>query len=521
MLWTITKKQLLVNLLSYRFVVGFVLCQVLFVLATVILVRDYEERVKAHDEAVSREAKRLEDVKVYSDLARSMTVYKPPAALSPICMGFDKSFGNEASFAYSKAPALEIGRQEKNALLVALRSLDLVAVIQVVLGLLVLLFAHDTVSGERERGTLALSLSGPLPRHVFLLGQYLGGMMTIVAVFLVGILFALLVMIRSASVQLNSSDWFRLGLIVLVSLAYLSALYLLGVLTSILSKRSATALVVLLFFWIVFVIIFPNLTSAIASKVKPVPARGVITQQASNLRREFWTRVEQDASRTLPRPDHKWEFIAGRSVYTGSLPYPMRLYYAPREIMEWELEGLQRYLPLEIDYANRMQKLEASYERELREQAAMAGLLARFSPAWSYHNAVSALAGTDAEAYMTFLGKVREYRRRILDHLASKDGLVSYRYFTRLEPTRFRTTAELELLQKQGDRLEQEIGKGWDSVPALDLHDLPAFDYAPAPVGSALAQVLPDLLLLGFLNLALFLTAHVCFLRTDVRAGGL
>lgn len=520
MLWTITKKQLLVNLLSYRFVVGFVLCQVLFVLATVILVRDYEERVKAHGEAVSRESKKLDEVKVYSDLARGMSVYKPPARLSPICMGFDKTFGNQAAFAYSRAPELEVGRQEKNALLVALRSLDLVTVIQLVLGLLVLLFAHDAVSGERERGTLALSMSGPLPRHIFLLGQYLGGMLTISAVFLVGIFFALLVMIRSASVQLGGSDWLRLGLIILVSLVYLSALYLLGVVTSILSKRSATALVILLFFWIVFIVIFPNLTSAVASKIKPVPARGLVAQQTANLRREFWTGIDQNARKTLPRPAHKWEFIAGRYVYGGDLPYPIRLGYAPREIMEWELEGLQRFLPLEIEYANRMHEVQAGYERQLHEQAATARFLARISPAWSYFNAVSGLAGTDAEAYTTFLAKARNYRLQVLNYLSSKDGLVSYRYFTRLEPSRFRTTAELELLQKQGDRLKQEMGKDWDSVPPLDLRDLPTFDHAPAPVATAVAGVLPDVVLLVFLNLALFLAAHVCFLRTDVRAGG-
>jgi len=66
MLWTITKKQLLINFLSYRFVVGFILCQVLFILATVILVKDYEERLKAYGEAVSRQEARIEQVKVYS-----------------------------------------------------------------------------------------------------------------------------------------------------------------------------------------------------------------------------------------------------------------------------------------------------------------------------------------------------------------------------------------------------------------------------------------------------------------------
>jgi ABC-type transport system involved in multi-copper enzyme maturation permease subunit len=521
MLWTITKKQVLINLLSYRFVVGFILCQVLFVLATVILVKDYEDRVKAYGEAVSREEERIGQAKVYSDLVRPpLTVYKPPARLSPICTGFEKTLASQASLTYYRVPELEVGRQEKNGLLAVLGSLDLVTVIQLVLGLLVLLFAHDSVSGERERGTLALSLSGPLPRHVFLLGHYLGGMVTIVAVFLVGALLALFLMERSPAVDLGLDDWVRLGLIVLVSLVYLSALYLLGITASVLSKRSATALVVLLFFWIVFIVIFPNLTSALAARLKPVPARGVVTQQASALRREFWTRIYSNAQTTLPMPARRWDYAKDRYVYSGSLPYPIRIYHAPREMIEWELEGLMRYLPLEIEYADKVHSVFVDYERQLQDQARLARTFARFSPAGSYYNTASSLAGTDAETQVAFLSRARRYRNQIMDYVSSKNGFMSYRFFTRREPKTFRTYSELDLLKTQADRLDLEIGPGWDSVPPLDLRDLPAFNQTTLRVRDSLMNALPDLLLLIFLNLAFFLIAHVCFLKTDVRVGG-
>jgi len=521
MLWIITKKQILINALSYRFVVGFVLCQVLFVLATLILVKDYEERLKAYGEAVSRQEQQIEQAKVYSDLVREpLNLYKPPAKLSPICTGFEKTLANQASLTYYQIPELEVGRHEKNALLAGLRSIDLVTVIQLVLGLLVLLFAHDTVSGERERGTLALSLSGPLPRHTFLLGQYFGGMITIAAVFLVGILLALFMMVRSPSISLSSTDWIRLGHIVLISLIYLSALYLLGITASIVSKRSTTALVVLLFFWIVFIVIFPNLTSALAARLKPVPARGVVTERVSLLRREFWAKVSAETYRDLPRPEHKWEYIKGRDVYSGSWAYPIRIYYAPREIMEWELEGLKRFLPIEIEYADKIHGVHLDYERQLNAQARVARILSRFSPAWSYYNIASSLAGTDEESQMAFLDRARRYRNQLMDYVSSKDGLSSYRFFSRREPRSFKSTAELDLLKGQGDRLEQEIGAGWDSVPPLDLRDRPPFEHSAFQVRDSLLNSLPDLVLLVFLNLAFFLTAHVCFLKTDVRVGG-
>lgn len=345
-------------------------------------------------------------------------------------------------------------------------------------------------------------------------------MITIAAVFLVGILLALFLMLRSPVVNLGRTDWLRLALIVLVSLVYLSALYLLGITTSILSKRSTTALVVLLFFWIVVIVVFPNLTSALAARLKPVPARGVVTERVALLRREFWTATNAESSRDLPRPEHKWEYVEGRSVYSGSLAYPIRIAHAPREIIEWELDGLRRFLPIEIRYTDKIHAVYVDYERQLDAQARLARILARFSPAWSYYNTASSLAGTDAETQLAFLDRTRRYRNQLMDYVVSKDGLLSYRFFTRREPRSFKSTAELDLLKGQGDRLRQEIGGGWDSVPPLDLRDRPPFKHEPLRIRDSLLNSLPDLIVLVFLNLAFFLAAHVCFLKTDVRVGG-
>jgi hypothetical protein len=97
--------------------------------------------------------------------------------------------------------------------------------------------------------------------------------------------------------------------------------------------------------------------------------------------------------------------------------------------------------------------------------------------------------------------------------------LYSHRGFTRLEPGKWRRTAELTVLKGQLGRLEQEMGPGWDAVAPLDLGDLPPFDSSDSTVQEAIGAALPDIGLLVFLNLVLFLGAHVCFLRADVRAG--
>jgi hypothetical protein len=69
---------------------------------------------------------------------------------------------------YTAIPTISVGQTEKNPLMAALNSIDVIAIVQVVLGLLVLLFAYDVISGEREQGTLAQALANSVPRHAIL-----------------------------------------------------------------------------------------------------------------------------------------------------------------------------------------------------------------------------------------------------------------------------------------------------------------------------------------------------------------
>ena len=164
MIWTIARKQLLTNLLTFKFVVGFILCLVLFSLSAVILTRDYEERLASFNSASNLHVANLHQARVYSQV--QVTIDRRPSLLSPICEGFDKRFASAVSVSYTEIPTISVGQSEKNPLMVALKSIDLIAIVQIVLGLLVLLFAYDSSSWERERGTLALTLANAVPRHV-------------------------------------------------------------------------------------------------------------------------------------------------------------------------------------------------------------------------------------------------------------------------------------------------------------------------------------------------------------------
>ncbi len=516
MIWTIARKQLLTSILTYKFLAGFVLCQVLFSLSAVILTRDYEDRLAAFNSAVSLHAAQLHEAKVYSELA--VTIDRRPSLLSIFCEGFDKRFAGAESVSYTQIPTISVGQVEKNPLMAALGSIDLVAIVETVLGLLVLLFAYDVVSGEREQGTLAQALANSVPRHVILAGQYLGGMLTVLPVFLIGMVIAVLILTNSPSASLAARDWALLGLMVFISALYLSVLFLAGMLISTLTKRSSTSLVAVLFFWVFFVVLLPHAAANMAYSLHPIESKAVVDARARNLETELWRRLQAYAD-GRPRPVHRWEFIKDRSVYTGGIPYPIRLYYAPREVMLWELEGLRYCLPMHMDYAEKEYGLYHDYEISLAAQASLARVLAGMSPAWIYYHAASSLAGTDTGSFLRFLDQSRRYRSDLIRYVQDKGGLLSGPYFTRVDIDRLPTTKELEAMKAaRGQRaVEEMIGPGWGAVPPLDLRDLPNWDAAPEAVSTRLVAMLPEAGILVFLNVALFLAVHVALLRTDVR----
>ena len=65
--------------------------------------------------------------------------------------------------------------------------MDWAFIIGYVLSLIALLFTFDSVSGEREQGTLRLMLANSIPRHTVLIGKFLGALISITIPFLLAV----------------------------------------------------------------------------------------------------------------------------------------------------------------------------------------------------------------------------------------------------------------------------------------------------------------------------------------------
>ena len=87
--------------------------------------------------------------------------------------------GNSARVSVGEVPEIKSAITSKNPLLSVFPVLDIALTFKLVISVLAILVIYDTMSGEREDGTLRLIMSNSIPRYQVLFGKFMGGMITL------------------------------------------------------------------------------------------------------------------------------------------------------------------------------------------------------------------------------------------------------------------------------------------------------------------------------------------------------
>jgi ABC-type transport system involved in multi-copper enzyme maturation permease subunit len=526
MIWTIAKRELHSNIITFRFLISLILSLALITASAYMFAGDYTVRLDNHDRNVKYnglpDEEHLGGIKVHLQIRSGAERF--PSPLGFLSIGSDKELGNTISrISFKKVPREAVGQSGGNFLMDIFPSLDMALIIRVVLSLLALLLAYDAISGERERGTLAVMLSNPIPRHQVLLGKLLGGMMSIAIPLAAGLLTGLLVVLFYGSASLDSSAWIRIGLVFLCSLLYLSTIFMLGILVSAMTRRSATSLVILLFIWVVLVMLWPNMGSYVARQTMKVEDKSVVDTKREALERELAGEIDRFSDKQRweagLRPPSLYRFVKGsrNTGFSGDVPYPSTIQYLDREQMIWFLEGVKYIVPLQIEYADKVWELYRSYEEELRRQVAFSENLSRISPAWTYYNAISALAGTDYGAYTRFMDQARRYRNQLVSYSNAQQGFTTPSFFTTMKMSDTLTHDQLvEIQSRQGNGAIEELQSSyWPKAPVLT--GIPVFHHQPESLTESISRTLPDVTILILLNIVFFLAAYASFVRQEVK----
>ncbi|MFQ6042110.1 MAG: ABC transporter permease subunit [Candidatus Poribacteria bacterium] len=484
MLWHITKREIYDHFTSLRFALTIGLITLLMALNALIFVSsDYKQRLLEYSQNIAWVADKVRaSCQHLNELATQGPVgfYKRPSPLAfcandqedalPIRIQAQGGLGSnswggppERSYRYRPPWKLEYRQDnyQKNSMLQTFTALDWSFIIGVVMSFIAILFTFDAISGERERGTLALTLSNSVPRGVILLAKFLGAFIVIAVPMLMGMLLSLLIVTLSGVVSLSGNDWARIGLMAVLSFIYISMFIGLGLAISSHIAHSSTSLLVLLLIWVVLVVLVPNTLGSVVSTLRKVPSQREFQQHRESMMQPFWNITKDEifkyGSPTQPNPNIK--------------------------AIEWWANYITTRWGTEARLDD--EHLDAQFA-----QVQFARKILRASPTTIYNYAMETLAGTGFERHRQFVKAVRRYRSQFIEFIKAAD---------RADPESFHV---------------YYLKEGLSSKP-VNFEDVPRF-VEPTGVGVAAKDALMDLSLLLLFSALLFLVSYVAFLRCDV-----
>ncbi|PID28800.1 MAG: hypothetical protein CSB55_03355 [Candidatus Cloacimonadota bacterium] len=149
-----------------------------------------------------------------------------------------------------------------------------------------LLFSYDAVSSEKESGGLRLLTVNGVTRIKCLLSKYISVMFIFSLSFALGFLLSVAV-IYIVSGSFSTALFIKLLLFTAISLLFISFFALAGIRIS-MSKNIRNNIVAALTFWLIFLIIIPNLSAVIGTKIYPLKPKKFYQDKAGSAYNEVF-----------------------------------------------------------------------------------------------------------------------------------------------------------------------------------------------------------------------------------------
>ncbi|MBE9469597.1 MAG: ABC transporter permease subunit [Bacteroidetes bacterium] len=510
MAWLIAKKDFLLNLISTRFIIAFLLCLFLIPFTVIVNVNDYQNRLRVYQVEKAKAEKEFKQTRVYSGVRPE--IVKPPQALSIFCKGISNNVGNRVTIYLGKIPLFAQGKtaERDNPLLNSFFSIDFINVIAIIMSLLALVFSYDIFSKEKENGTLKLIFSNRISRSSFLSGKIAGIYLTLIPILLFNFILSCLIIIFSQDVSLTANDWLHVALLFFASFIYMSFFIFLSTFISSKVKCSITSIIINLFLWIWFLFLFPNISTYLVKTFSKVGLYENMKYAMDQLDNEFSDKcVNFNNSFDIDR-DH-FNLNGGYDGYfetTGD----------SREVIDFEIKIKTFKEPLRIDYADKKWVYQKKYLDDLMKQKKLAKSFAWFSPSDLFENISSSLCQTNTQEYNDFMSNVRDYRKTFVQYFVDNKMFELPEYITPQDINTFPPKKKLEKMWNSIKCIE-DCPPSWFSnyYPYLDLSDIPVFKFHQTSLIQELSQSIIKLSFLVIISIIFFYLTVLSFRKYDLR----
>jgi ABC-type transport system involved in multi-copper enzyme maturation permease subunit len=478
MLKVIIEKEIREMIGSTKFAITFGVCAFLIIIAFYVGGTRHKLYQSQYEASRSETLRAIEGITDWNDMEETH-IFLQPQPLESVVSGVSNDIGRTARI-YGRGEVKTDGsRYNEDPIFAIFRFIDLEFIFKVILSLFAILLGYDTISGEKERGTLRLSFAYAVPRKTYILGKLIGTFLILTTSILLAIAIGTLLM-PLMGIKLAGEEWLKLSLVVLTGLLYFGAFLTLSVFVSALTQRTANSFLILLVVWVMCIHVVPRVSVLLAARSVDVPSVDEIAFKKAGLSHQLGEEFHDGIKR----------FASGDAGSNA----------------EAFMENFNSYMDSLMDV--REQKMMAFADRLYEDrqnrqgvQEKLAFSLARISPATSLSLATSNLAGTSVKLKNHFSKEARDYQTSFANFMVEKTGM--------------NTGATVKIRKSKscggGDDEEE------DGTKPVDHRELPEFTYDQIDLSQSISAAVVDLGFLSLFNLIFFAGAFVAFIKYDVR----
>ena len=383
MLITLIQKEMMHHVISVRFVALLLMCLLLVPLTLSINYSNYRQRQisyqeatkLANDDATTVNSLAIETPEPTVEISK---LFLKPSPLSVFANGMEESLPSYLGMTRNGI-TLGIPALVSAPFSYILGQLDLLFIVSNVFSLLALLFTFDAVAGEKEVGTIRITLANALPRDIFLWSKLIGGYLVFVAPFLVSFITGLLVLVWQGYPFGEPEIFGRVLSLTCTSLLYIAVFFAIGIMISTYLDTAKTALIVAFTAWVFVVLIAPRAGFIAAKVISPTRTEQSVYMEKTALRNNLAKELDEEKFKTMS------DVAKGqgrRITITGDMQ---------KEIKE-------RMKPIEETYRLKLQnesdKIDRGYQREKKRQEFIGETLSRITPTSSLIYLATNLAQT-------------------------------------------------------------------------------------------------------------------------------
>jgi len=281
MLFHLILREIRSNILSLRMFLALVLALTVFGLGTFVFVVNYQIEQKEIEHRQHQEIERMKACAATSVLRlanRNLNQDFGPRSNSFISNSREDNLPVRFEYDSFKAYKFYVW-PGRNPLTESCQPLDWMFIVSIIISFTVLLLAYDTVSGEKEARTLALSLSNSVSRGLVLFGKYVSVILSTVLVLVPGMALSLLIILNSGRISITRGTLVEIGLFLAAAIFFVACITAFGILASVLTHRANVSLVAALSLWLLFVVVVPNTAIYWAQTLFPIETMENVTQR--------------------------------------------------------------------------------------------------------------------------------------------------------------------------------------------------------------------------------------------------